>query len=92
MPTSSVCKKKAIPIIDNNIITSATRSATIVPKAFSNGIFSYFFTLAALAISPDLGINKFNKYAIKTAITLFANLGLYPKGSKRKCQRYALDR
>ena len=58
---SLVCMIKAMPIIEKSMITSATRSATMVPKAFWNGIPSYFEMAAARATSPDRGIAKLSK-------------------------------
>ena len=68
-PKASITKQ--ISIIKSNI-----RSVIIVPKDFSNGIFSYVLKVVALKISPDLGMPKFAKYAIITAKVRFINLGL----------------
>ena len=43
------------------MIKSTILSATIVPKPLSNGMFSYFFSKAALVISPDRGMVRFTK-------------------------------
>ena len=75
-----------------SIKRSITRSVTIVPKAFSNGIFSYVLKVVALKISPDRGTPKFAKYEIITAELKFTYFGLYPIGASKNFQRYALER
>ena len=59
----SVSYWKTNPIITNNkkIRKSMIRSATMVPKALSNGISSYFFIKTAREISPERGTVKLTK-------------------------------
>ena len=74
------------------MIKSTMRSATIVPKALSNGMPSYFLRTSALENSPDLGIVRLTKYAIQTAIKLLENRESYPKWLIANFHLYARER
>ena len=57
----SNCEMNPMRTNKKKTIKSTILSATIVPKALSNGIFSYFFIRAAREISPERGTVKFTK-------------------------------
>ena len=61
----------ATQIIPKAQTKSAIRSAIMVPKVLSNGIFSYLDIIVALATSPALGTVKLIRYAENTAKKLF---------------------
>ena len=72
----SYWRLKAIRTKQISIKRSIIRSVIIVPKVFSNGIFSYVLKVVALKTSPDRGTPKFAKYEIITAKARFIYLGL----------------